>query len=127
MNPVLHKEIWIEAPIEKVFACFTEAEVMLTWSGKEATLDPTPGGVYRVVFENGDIIEGEYKEVIPYSRVVYTANYGGINTLVSIDLAEENGGTTIKLKQEFVADVDTSGFDGGWDYFLGILKEVIEA
>ena len=50
MSNVLHKEIWIKASLEKVFAHFTKSEAMLEWLGKEVELDPVPGGIYRVVF-----------------------------------------------------------------------------
>lgn len=55
----LHKDIWINAPVEQVFASFTDQKAMLHWHGKEVELDPRPGGIYRVVFENGTTILGE--------------------------------------------------------------------
>ncbi|MEO9802647.1 MAG: SRPBCC domain-containing protein [Reichenbachiella sp.] len=127
MSNSLYKEIWIKAPVEKVFACFTEEKAMLTWHGKEVSSDPKPGGIYKVVFEDGTIILGEYREVELNKRVVYSASYGEVESVVYIDFILENEGTRVKLKQEFLPDQDISSFEGGWDYFLGLLKEAIDA
>ncbi len=123
-NNHLYKEIWINAPVERVFACFTEEEAMLSWHGKEVTLDPVPGGIYRVVFENGTTITGNYREVEHNKRLVYTARYNEVDSVVTVDFISEKGGTKVLLKQEFMPDQDITSFDHGWDYFLGILREM---
>ena len=124
MNNYLFKEIWIKAPVEKVFACFTQAEAMLSWHGKEITLDPVPGGIYKVVFEDGSFILGEYKEVLSNQRVVYTANYNEVSSIITVTFTEKDGGTLLKLKQEFQPNQDIRPFDQGWDYFLGLLRDL---
>lgn len=123
----LFKEIWINAPIEKAFASFTNAESMLAWHGKEVQVDPVPGGIYRVVFEDGTTILGEYIEVSPHSRVIYSANYNGIDSVITIDFLPRDGGTLIKLQQVFDPAQDTSSFDHGWNYFLQILQDHFDA
>lgn len=122
-NNFLEKEIWINAPIERVFACFTEEKAMLSWHGKAVELNPVPGGIYKVEFENGTTILGEYKEVLPPHRLVYTASYETVESEISIDFFPEKGGTRLTLKQVFQPVQDISSFDGGWDYFLGLLGE----
>jgi uncharacterized protein YndB with AHSA1/START domain len=126
MENILLKEIWIKSPVGEVFKSFTNEEAMLEWHGKEVELNPTPGGVYRVVFENGDTINGHFKKLIENEYISYKANYSGVETEVEIELIAENGGTTIKLKQEFLPKQDSSSFNMGWDYFLGILKRIKE-
>ncbi|NET34403.1 MAG: SRPBCC domain-containing protein [Cyanothece sp. SIO1E1] len=119
----IHKEIWINAPIERAFASFTDAEAMLAWHGKEIEVNPVPGGIYKVTFEDGTTILGEYKEVSPHSRVIYSANYNGVDSLITIDFLPRDGGTLIKLQQEFDPEQVTSSFDHGWNYFLQILQD----
>ena len=116
------KELWINVPVEDVYRCFTEETSMLTWHGKEVELNPVPGGIYRVVFENGDVILGEFLEVIPCKKLWYKADYGAVSTKVEVHFVSENEGTTIKLRQEFLSSRDSSTFNAGWDYFLRILK-----
>ncbi len=125
MKNSLHKDVWINAPVEQVFASFTDQEAMLSWHGKEVELDPRPGGIYRVVFENGTTILGEYKELVTNQRVVYTARYGEVESLITIDLTPGNEGTRLVLRQDFDPDMDMSSFNEGWDYFLGLLVKRI--
>src|SRR4051794_22180211 len=88
----------IAARPETVFAYFTDPEKMVRWLGEEATLDPRPGGVCRIVFrlsearvaaaaatflgrerdsklaERSDlgVMTGEYVEVDPYRRIAFS-------------------------------------------------------
>lgn len=117
----LVKEIHIKAPVEKVFASFTDEVTLLSWHGKEATLEPYPGGIYKVVFEDGTTIIGKYKEVIPNEKLVYTARYGDVDSEITILFTHVDNGTHIHLTQVFSSGQDITSFDGGWDYFLGLL------
>src|SRR5918912_446015 len=57
---------------EGVFEHFTDPLKLVRWMGSEATLDPRPGGVFRLVFLAGAVVIGEFVEVAPYHRVVFT-------------------------------------------------------
>ena len=48
----IEHEIHISAPPEAVFAYFTDPNEHVRWMGLQATLDPTPGGTYRVEYEH---------------------------------------------------------------------------
>ena len=71
-SEVLEREVRIAASPETVFSFFTDPDQMVRWKGKAATLDPRPGGIYRVDMNGSDIARGEYVEVEPPSRVVFT-------------------------------------------------------
>jgi hypothetical protein len=71
---VITKEIRIEAPPQTVFPFFTEPDQIVRWSGTEADLDPTPGGIYKVQMTPEALALGEYVEVTPYSRGAGTAH-----------------------------------------------------
>ena len=126
MKRTLNKEIWINAPVKEIFKRFTVAEAMLEWHGKEVETNPVPGGIYKVVFENGTVILGQFIEVVPNERIKYSAAYGEVGSVVEVSFLEERGGTLVKLSQEFSTDQDTSSFNEGWDYFMGILKQFVE-
>jgi uncharacterized protein YndB with AHSA1/START domain len=49
----IEQEIHIQAPPEVVFAFFTDAAKHPRWMGRNAVLDPRPGGVYRVEVNEG--------------------------------------------------------------------------
>jgi len=124
MGNVLVKEIWINAPVPEVFKCFTDAKAMAKWHGKVVELNPVPGGIYKVEFESGDIIVGEFKEIEINKRLLYIANYWNVQTIIEIRFTPDSNGTRLNVRQEFLPDQDTSSFSHGWDYFLGILKNV---
>src|SRR2546425_10499372 len=75
-NVIVH-EIRIAARPETVFAFFTDPARMVRWKGRQATLDPRPGGVYRVEISGENIARGEFVEVVPYSRIVFTWGWEG--------------------------------------------------
>ena len=66
-SDVLEHNILIQARREIVFAYFTDAEKLIRWKGVRATLDPRPGGIYRVEINARDIVRGTYLEVTPPS------------------------------------------------------------
>lgn len=117
----LNKSIHIRRPRSEVFAYFVDEQKMQTWHCRKADLEPAPGGNYRIEFENGDTVAGRFIEVSPDERLVYSAKYGEVDSTVTILFSDEDGGTRIRLTQEFAAD-DGSALEQGWDYFLGILK-----
>src|SRR5947209_5025156 len=48
---VVEHEIRITARPETVFGYFTDPARLVQWMGADATLDPRPGGVFRMVFQ----------------------------------------------------------------------------
>lgn len=69
---VLEREVRIAARPETVFSFFTDPVKFIRWKGIKATLDPRPGGIYRVDINGRDVVRGEYVEITSYSRVVFT-------------------------------------------------------
>ena len=69
---VVRREIRIAAAPETVFPYFTDPLRMVRWKGRKATLEPTPGGVYRVEIRDDHVAVGEFVEVTPYARIVFT-------------------------------------------------------
>jgi uncharacterized protein YndB with AHSA1/START domain len=71
VDPLI-KEVFIDAPPSVVFQFLTDPAKMIRWMGIKAEIDPQPGGMYRLDPNGRDVIRGEYLEVIPDSRVVFT-------------------------------------------------------
>ena len=83
-------EVTIAAAPEIVFGYFTDPARMVEWMGAAATLDPRPGGVFRIVFrpspavveflgpegplkaDEENVVLGEFVEVVPYTRIAFT-------------------------------------------------------
>ena len=73
----LRNEMRIAAPPELVFPYFTDPARMVDWMGIAALLDPRPGGTFRVEANGRDVVLGEYVEVEPPHRVVFTWGFEG--------------------------------------------------
>ena len=60
---VLEVSVHIEADPETIFPYFTDPDRYVQWMGSEATLQPAPGGVYRIQMSDGMANAGEFLEV----------------------------------------------------------------
>src|SRR6266567_2165198 len=88
----VQQETLIDADPATIFAFLTDADRLVRWMGVAANLDPKPGGLFLVDVTNGDVARGEFKEVVPVSRLAYSFGWekgdelkpGG--SLVEIDL-----------------------------------------
>jgi uncharacterized protein YndB with AHSA1/START domain len=124
----LEREVRIEASPETVFGFLIDAEKMQQWMGREVTLDAQPGGVYRCDINGNDIAGGEFVEVTPFSRVVYTFGWEGDDhpvpvgsTTVEITLTPDGSGTLVRLAHRGLADPATDDHGQGWEHYLGRL------
>jgi uncharacterized protein YndB with AHSA1/START domain len=99
----LEVSVHIAARPETVFAYFTDAARYTQWMGSHATLEPVPGGVYQVGMRDGIQAAGEFVEIDPPRRLVFT--WGWTNdpavapgsTRVVVTFHEEDGGTRVVL------------------------------
>jgi uncharacterized protein YndB with AHSA1/START domain len=132
-NDVLERELYIAARPETVFSFFTDPDKMIRWMGKTATLDPRPGGMCRIDI-NGYVTRGEYLEVIPYSRVVFTwgwENEGSTprpgESTVEISLMPDGQGTLLRLRHLGLSLEERPAHGQGWDQFLPNLIAAAQA
>ncbi len=68
----LVREIMVDATPDTIWPFLTEPTKYVEWSGTVADLDPRPGGVYRVLVAGKFQSAGEYVEVVPKEKVVFT-------------------------------------------------------
>ena len=127
----LVKEIWIDAAPEKVFPYLVEPHLLTTWIGEESSNDPRPGGLFRLKFDSENIVRGEFVEIDPPRRVVYTwgseerESLPAGSTTVAFDLEPENGGTRVRLRHSELPNAhEVEQHSTGWDHFLAELAKV---
>jgi len=65
-------ETRIAATPQTVFAFFVDPTKMVRWMGARAVVDARPGGTYALDINAQARARGEFVEVVPYSRVVFT-------------------------------------------------------
>ena len=122
----------IQAPVDKVFAAWTNPETIKQWFGPgggmtvpNVEMDLRTGGAYLIHLHDPDsgsdhIVSGEYEEVVPNEKLVFNWKWkdGVDRTQVTIELRpEDSGGTLLTLthrgfsQQEF-ADKHNEGWSG---------------
>lgn len=121
-------EIRVDARPETVFSFFTDPVKMVQWMGNEATLDPRQGGVFEVGFvrEIGQVAaRGEFVEVAPFERIVFTWGFDaeafGVapgSTRVEVSLVPDGGGTIVRLVHTGLPASSVDFHEAGWGHYL---------
>jgi uncharacterized protein YndB with AHSA1/START domain len=121
-------EVRIAAPPEAVFAYFVEPDKMVRWMGSWAEADPRPGGPYAVDINALARARGQYVEVVPYSRVVFTFGWEDDpaiapgQTTVEITLTPDGAGTHVRLVHRgLLAAEARAQHREGWQHYLARL------
>jgi len=126
----LRVEQFVAASPATVYRYFTEAPRWVEWQGESATVDPRPGGRFSLLMSNGQRAEGEFVELEPGLRVVFTWGWVGHpdlppgSTWVEIVLAEEPAGTRVVLTHRLLPDDELEPHREGWNMYLPRLAEV---
>lgn len=126
VSDAVEREVRIAAKPEVVFQYFVDPVKMLSWKGTEAMLDPRPGGIYRVNVTGREIVRGEYLEIVPHSRIVFTWGWeeGPIapgSTTVEVDLFPDGDGTLLRLKHSGLDAEGQASHVVGWEHYLARL------
>jgi uncharacterized protein YndB with AHSA1/START domain len=132
---VVEREIRIAARPEIVFEFFVDPEKMKQWKGRQAELDPRPGGIYRVEINEQAIARGEYVEIDAPSRVVFTWGWEGQeagdgehavppgSSRIEVDLTPDGDGTLVRLRHFDLPEQSREIHGEGWDLYLGRLAK----
>lgn len=123
--------VTVEAEPEVVFPYFTDPSRIVGWMGASATLSPEPGGIYRVELPVGFTARGEFVEVEPPSRIVFTWGWEhddspvppGAST-VEVELEPVEGGTRVLLRHHKLGDASAAQHTVGWVHYLERLRIV---
>ena len=121
----VEREVRISARPETIFPFFVDPAKMVLWKGIHAILDPRPGGIYRVDVTTRDIARGEYVEVKPYSRVVFTWGWEGEGSAlppgastVEVTLTPDGDETIVRLRHLGLSQDQRDVHAQGWEHFL---------
>jgi len=96
------------------------------WMGRAATFDLRPGGAYRIEVLPGSTARGEFVEIDPPRRLVYTWGWederspvpSGSST-VEFELLPHGTGTLLRLRHDDLADAGAAASHRrGWDHYL---------
>ena len=120
----VNSEIKIDAAPEAIFPYLTDPQKIVRWKGVDATVEASPGGVYRVNVTGVKHAVGEYVEVDPPHRVVFTWGWEGDEQLppgsstVTIELISDGEGTIVRLTHSGLPEGADAAQLQGWEHFL---------
>lgn len=132
-----------DAPRELVFKIWTSPETMLEWWGPTAfpatqmKMEARAGGTWRGCLtstEDGRELwqNGRFHEVHPHDRIAFTFVWEeegerGIETLVTINFADEGGKTRMEFHQTpFQSVAERDGHEGGWSSMFDRLEAYLK-
>ena len=113
----------LSARREEVFAMWLDAERMPQWilAGGSATLDARVGGTFHMdMHYEGKSYphDGEYLEIVPPRRLVFTwisASTNWLPSVVTIELTERGDRTELVLTHEGLpSEKNAADHEGGW-------------
>ena len=132
---LVEQEVVIDASMQTVYDHLTKPELFVRWMAPDATLEPRPGGRVTWRHENGDVVAGQYVELDPPRRVVFTYGWDrpevGIphgSTTVEITLTAESpeGPTTLTLVHRGLPEPQVAPHSGGWTHYLARLARAAQ-
>ena len=133
----------VNGPPRLVFEAWTRPDLFQRWWVPKSLgltllsceMDVRVGGKYRLVFrvhESEMAFFGTYREVVPWSRLVWTNEEGAEVTVTTVTLTEEGGKTVVAMTEvypskEALDAAMSSGMPEGTCETFGQLEEFIVA
>jgi uncharacterized protein YndB with AHSA1/START domain len=140
----IHIERIFDAPRDRVFAVYTDPELIPEWWGPRGTttivdqMDLRPGGSWRFIGRDDDgggehAFRGTYREITPPERIVQTFEWEGmpghisVETAVFEDLGDQTKVTTTSIfhTTEERDGMLNSGMEGGLNETYARLDELL--
>ena len=127
----LTREVVVDATPATIFPFLTDPSQHVRWMGTDAVLDPRVGGDYRVLVRGEHPGVGEFLEVVPDEKVVFTFGWDepdhpipARSTEVEITLIPDGDKTRVRLVHRSLPDDAVGDHTQGWDHYLDRLAVV---
>jgi uncharacterized protein YndB with AHSA1/START domain len=119
------QSVRIDASPSTVFRYFVDPARMCAWMGVDAVAEARPGGAYRVNVTGRDVAVGEYVEVVPDERVVWSWGFEGSDvmppgsTTVEVTLVPDGDATVVRLRHlDLPTEERVQRHRAGWGHYL---------
>lgn len=119
----------VVAPPEEIFPYLIEPEKILTWMGMSVDVEPRPGGKFWIRVNETDVVVGQYLEVEPPQRVIFTWGWEGSidvppgSSTVTITLIPNTDTTTVELRHSGLPGGGADDHRKGWAALLPRLAD----
>jgi uncharacterized protein YndB with AHSA1/START domain len=129
----IERTVSIAASPETVWEFLVDPEKMTSWMGLSAELEARPGGIYRCEVIPGHTARGDFVELDPPRRVVFTWGWEksgeeespvppGSST-IEIELTPEEDGTKLHFVHHDLPGAEAAESHAhGWDHYLPRLE-----
>jgi uncharacterized protein YndB with AHSA1/START domain len=124
----VERTISIAASPETVWEFFVDPEKHTRWMGMNAELDSTPGGIYRCAVIPGHTARGEFVELDPPHRLVFTWGWENESAVrpgastIEVELRPEGEGTSLHFVHRDLPGAEAAASHAhGWDHYLARL------
>ena len=123
------RELAIAASPETVWEFLVDPDKAIRWMGQTASFDARPGGEYVCVVIPGHTARGEFVEVDPPRRLVFTWGWEGEgnpvppgSSTIEFELTPDGDGTLLRFSHYNLPSAETvASHAHGWDHYLGRL------
>jgi uncharacterized protein YndB with AHSA1/START domain len=124
----VERTLSIAASPDTVWEFLVDPTKATRWMGQACTFEARPGGVYRCDVIPGHTARGEFVELEPPNRLVFTwgwENNEGIppgSSTVEIELTADEAGTTLHFVHSLSSAEAAASHAAGWDHYLPRLE-----
>ena len=128
---VVERELEISASPATVWELLTQEDEAIKWMGQSASFDLRPGGTYRVEVLPGNVARGEFLEIDPPHRLVYTwgwepgsqSSIAAGSSTIEFELIPDGEGTLLRFRHTNLPDEEAANSHAhGWDHYLSRLS-----
>jgi uncharacterized protein YndB with AHSA1/START domain len=130
---IVDQTIDVDAPPAVVYELLTDGDQLVRWMAPTAEVDARVGGTIRWTHANGDSCIGEFLELVPARRIIFTYGWDRADveippgsTLVEITLQPHRAGTRVRLVHRGLTDPMADAHAGGWTNYLHRLAVTAE-
>lgn len=115
-----------------VYGYLTVGDRWARWQGRSADIDARPGGIFAMEMATGQRARGQFVELEPDRRVVFTwgwIDHPGVppgSSTVAIDLIPDGDGTIIRLTHTGLPTEELPLHRMGWDHCLDRLVILVD-
>lgn len=122
----------VAAPPSVVYSYLTESAKWVKWQGSDATIEATPGGLFVMRMPDGATARGEFVELVPDKKVVFT--WGWVDhpdmppgsSTVEIEITVDDGGSLVRLTHRDLPDDEVELHRLGWEHYIPRLAHAAE-
>lgn len=122
----------IAAPPGVIYSYLTESAKWSRWQGSRAELDARAGGLFMMTMPDGASARGEFVELVPNEKVVFTwgwVDHPGVppgSSTVEIAITPDAGGSVVTITHRGLPEDEIDLHRMGWEHYVPRLAAAAE-